>query len=134
MVEVHYAQDFVQTVGRFGELGVKEVLLCCEHFEVVGIAVLHQQLGVPYCSLKVYDLFFVDVYPFLGRFPHCECIVYFDTCIEKALAEKVCSLFVLCLCSLETGLVGMPVEDGLCEGCYKIGYEASRVKHDTSVA
>ena len=61
VVQVDYALEFAESVGYFRKLCLKEVLLGCEHLEVVRVSVLHQQLCIPYCSLEIHDLFLVKI-------------------------------------------------------------------------
>ena len=134
LVEIYYALDLIKPVGCLGKLGLQKVLLGCEYFQVVRISVVHQELGVPYCSLEVDDLFLAEFHSLLCSLPHGKCIVHFHSRIKKALSEPVCSLLVLSLGCLQTCLVDSASEYRLCYAGYEIGYETARVKDDIAVS
>ena len=59
MIEIDDALELVKLVGYLPELYLQQVLLCGEHLEVAGVSVFHQELCVPYGSLKAHYLFLV---------------------------------------------------------------------------
>ena len=120
LVEIYYTLDLVKSVGCLGKLGLQKVLLGCEHFQVVGISVLHQELGIPHCGLETDDLLLAKFDALLGCLPHREGVVHLHSSVEKTLTEQVASLLVLRLCSLEACLVDATAEARLSKSCKEV--------------
>ena len=57
IIKLNNTLYLVVSVGGLCKLGIVEILLSSKHFEVACRAILHQQLGVPHCRTKSYDLF-----------------------------------------------------------------------------
>ena len=75
LIKVDHGLDLVKSVRYLGELYLQKVLLRCEHFEVICITMLHE------------ELLLVELHSLLGCLPESYGVVDLYSGIEKALAE-----------------------------------------------
>ena len=113
MVETDDALNLFVSVSDLIELGLEKVLLGSKYLKVACCAVLHKELDVPYCSLKMYNLLAMDIKPFPCSLPVYQSVIHFDSGIKNGLAELVCGSLLLSLCRFKTGLVCVLCKDRL---------------------
>lgn len=113
MIKADNTLYFRISIGNHCQTRRQERLLRCQHFQVIGRAMFHQQTGIVNGNRQMFNLLFIKHNLLPGVLPLVQSIVHFSARIEKRLLELQQCFFPLCFRYFQISNVFTPVEDRL---------------------
>ena len=127
MVKADYALNLLVLVRHLRQLCLQERLLGGQHFQIVRVAVLHQQLRAAYSRLQRLHFPAVQFQTFPRRLPLRQGVVHLRPGVQQLLPESDQRFLLLCLGDLQVGHVTPPVEERLYQRADRIEQPVARI-------